>query len=122
VWLRDDAIVHVRVFPHVRQSVADAEQNLEAARSSCGVQRRPVLVDITGCEPLEPQVRRCYTGEALSAFSAIAMLVEATTFGRMIGNIYLQLASAGVPARLFQREGEALTWLSEHVETDLTLS
>jgi hypothetical protein len=115
VWLRDEGIVHVRVFPHARQSVADAEQNLEAARSLCGGQRRPVLVDITGCEPLEPQVRRCYTGDALKPFSAIAMLVDATTFGRMIGNIYLQIATAGVPTRLFQGERESVAWLSEHV-------
>lgn len=111
VRLRDDGVVHVRVFPGVHQSVADAEQNLAVSRTACGGVCRPILVDITGCEPLEPAVRRCYTGEALRAFSAIAMLVDATTFGRMIGNIYLQIASPGVPAQLFQREDDALAWL-----------
>jgi hypothetical protein len=114
VRLREDGIVHVRVFPHTRQSAADAEENLGAARSSCRGQRRPVLVDITGCEPLEPHVRRCYTGDALDPFSAIAMLVDATTFGTMIGNIYLRIASPGVPAKLFQSERESLSWLLRH--------
>jgi hypothetical protein len=115
VQLHEDGIVHVRVFPGVHQTVADAEQNLGAARELCGAARRPVLVDITGCEPLEAQVRRCYTGEALRGFSAIAMLVDATTFGRMIGNIYLQIASPSVPAQLFQRERDSLAWLNKHL-------
>lgn len=115
VQLREEGIVHVRVFPGVHQTVAHAEQNLGAARDQCGGRRRPVLVDITGCEPLEPHVRRCYTGDGLRAFTAIAMLVDATTFGRMIGNIYLQIASPGVPAKLFQRERDSLAWLREHL-------
>jgi hypothetical protein len=114
IHLRDDGIVHVRVFPGAHQRIADAERNLATAIEMCGDRRRPVLVDITGAEPLSHDVRRTYTGETLRAFTAIAMLVDATTFGRMIGNIYLQIASLPVPAKLFLREADATRWLREH--------
>jgi hypothetical protein len=114
ISLRDDGIVHVRVFPGAHQRTTDAEHNLGAAIDARGGKRRPVLVDITGCEPLTHDVRRTYTGEALRSFTAIAMLVDATTFGRMIGNIYLQIAAPKVPAQLFAREVEATRWLLAH--------
>jgi hypothetical protein len=57
-------------------------------------------------------VRRHYTGDVLVAsFVAIALLVEATPFGRTVGNIYLRVARAGIPTRLFANEGDALAWL-----------
>jgi len=57
-------------------------------------------------------VRHYYTGEVLLAsFLALALVVEATPFGRMMGNIYLRVARPGVPTRLFPDEPSALTWL-----------
>ena len=116
VELRPDGVVVARVHPAVPQTVENARANLaEAVRVSTEV-RRPILVDITGCEPLSPEVRREYTGELLiRSFTSIAMLVEATVFGRMIGNIYLQTAGLGLPARLFNREDQALAWLRQHL-------
>ena len=104
----------MRVFPGAHQRIADAERNLAAAIEACAGTRRPVLVDITGCEPLTHDVRRVYTGDKLKAFTAIAMLVDATTFGRMIGNIYLQIAALPVPSQLFAREPDASQWLLAH--------
>jgi hypothetical protein len=115
IQLHDDGLVVVRIHPGVRQSVANARANLEGAIAARAGVRRPILVDISHCEPLAPDVRRCYTGELLvDSFSALAMLVEVSTFGRMIGNIYLQIARLGVPARLFSDEAQALDWLRAH--------
>jgi hypothetical protein len=115
VYLRDDGVVVARVHPGVRQTVDDARANLRAAVAARGPRLRPILVDISGCEPLSPEVRAEYTGDQVgSAFSAIAIVVEATTFGRMIGNIYLRVAALALPTRLFSSEGEALTWLRRY--------
>jgi hypothetical protein len=112
VTLRDDGIVVVRVHPGVRQAVENAQANLVAAIAVRGGVTRPILVDITGCEPLEPEVRKVYAGKAVvSSFSAVGMLVEASAFGRMIGNIYLRIASLGVPTQLFTDKLSALAWL-----------
>ncbi len=115
IFLREDGIVVARIHPGVRQSVVDARANLRAAISARGPQLRPILVDITACEPLAPEVRREYTGEAVgSAFSAIAILVERTTFGSMIGNIYLRIAALALPTQLFSDEAAALGWLRRY--------
>jgi hypothetical protein len=112
IWLREDGIVIARVHPGARQTVTQARENLRAAIAAREGVRRPILVDISGCEPLRPEVRKCYTGPRLSSsFTAIALVVEPTSFGLMIGNIYLQIASPGIPARLFPRERDAIAWL-----------
>ncbi|HZS36848.1 MAG TPA: hypothetical protein VFF06_08480 [Polyangia bacterium] len=118
IFLREDGIVVARIHPGVRQSVHNARANLAGAIAVRGGEKRPILVDISHCEPLDADVRRVYTGETLVAsFSAIAMLVEASAFGRMIGNIYLQIAGLGIPARLFSDETQALAWLQAFTAT-----
>jgi hypothetical protein len=116
VTLRDEGIVVTRIAAGVKQSLADARQNLAATIEACGPRKRPLLVDISRCQPLEPEVRHYYTGEVLvESFLALAVVVEATPFGRMMGNIYLRVARPGVPTRLFPDEGSALAWLRSFV-------
>lgn len=116
IELGADGIVVARIYPGVKQTVADAHGNLAGAVRAAGSRRRPILVDISGCEPLTHEVRRCYTGETLTqSFTAVAMLVEATAFGEMIGNIYLRIAKLGIPARLFRDEPAARRWLGKHL-------
>jgi hypothetical protein len=110
-----DGVVIARIHPGARQSIDNARENLRGAIEARQNRRRPILVDISGCEPLDPDVRRQYTGELLArSFSAIAMLVEESTFGRLIGNIYLRIAQLGVPARLFSSQDRALDWLHRY--------
>lgn len=112
IALRDEGIVVTRIEAGVQQSLAHAKVNLAATVDACGRRKRPLLVDISRCLPLEPAVRHYYTGEVLIAsFLALALVVEATPFGRMMGNIYLRVARPGVPTRLFPDEAGALAWL-----------
>jgi hypothetical protein len=116
ITLRDEGIVVTRIAAGVQQSLGDARQNLAATVAACGRQKRPLLVDISRCQPLEPEVRHYYTGEVLvESFLALALVVEATPFGRMMGNIYLRVARPGVPTRLFPDEDSALAWLRSFV-------
>ena len=116
IGLRTEGIVVTRIEAGVQQSLADAQLNLAATVEVCGRQKRPLLVDISRCRPLEPEVRHYYTGEVLvESFLALAIVVEATPFGRMMGNIYLRVARPGVPTRLFPNEASALAWLHTFV-------
>jgi hypothetical protein len=117
VTVLGDGIVVTRIDAGVTQSLEEARENLASTIASCGGRRRPILVDISRCAPLEPEVRRHYTGDVLVAsFVAIAILVEATPFGRTMGNIYLRVARAAIPTRLFANEGDALAWLRRQRE------
>jgi len=113
ITLQADGCVTTRIHEGVRQSESDARDNLTCTILACGGQRRPLLVDISRCLPLDPEVRHFYTGEKLvESFLALALVVEATAFGRMMGNVYIRVARPGIPTRLFADESSALAWLS----------
>jgi hypothetical protein len=116
VELRPDGIVLTRIKRGVQQSLDDARENLMASVAATGGQKRPLLVDISSCLPLEPAVRHYYTGKLLvDSFSALGLLIEASPFGRMMGNVYLRVARPGIPTRLFADEPSAFDWLQSHL-------
>ena len=115
VHLNGDGLVVVRIRDGARQTISDARSNLAAALSATAGQRRPLLVDIRGAQPLDAAVRHHYSGSVLAAgFLAIALLVESSPLGRMMGNLYLRLVSAGIPMQLFVDETRAVEWLIAH--------
>jgi hypothetical protein len=111
VAMVEDRVITVRVRPGVAQTVADAERNLAAALALSNGDRRAILVDIRDAVPLDGDVRRTYSGPALTGFSALALLIRADPLGRMIGNVYLSVANTPIPTRLFTDEVAALQWL-----------
>jgi hypothetical protein len=109
-------IVRTRIRPGAAQSLDDARQNLAASISTSGGAKRPLLVDISACQPLDPEVRHYYSGRLLvESFSALGLVIESSPFGRMMGNVYLRVARPGIPTQLFTDEPSALAWLARHV-------
>ena len=116
VTLGEDGIITVRVNHGAYQSLVNAKQNLDAALGARDGRRRPLLVDISGAQPLDADVRHYYSGQALvDGFTALGLVVEASPFGLMMGNIYFRVARPGIPTKLFTRSGEAAEWLRGHV-------
>jgi hypothetical protein len=112
ISLSDHGVVVVRIRGGARQSMTDASENLAAAVAQTGGQRRPLLVDIRGAQPLAADVRRQYAGQTVvKAFSALALLIEGSTFGRMMGNVYFSVAQLAIPMKMFVDESQALEWL-----------
>ena len=97
------------------QTVADADELLGAALALGAPARRGVLVDIRRSLPLQTEVRHRYRGRHLSGFCALAMLIEASALGRMMGNVYLRVARLQLPTQLFDDEALALQWLRAEV-------
>ena len=113
--LREDGLVSVRIRDGVYQSLEDARTNLAAAILETAGRRRPLLVDIRTAQPLEADARHHYSGRTLiDSFTALALLVESSRLGRMIGNVYFRVARPGIPAQLFADESQAVEWLSQH--------
>ena len=113
VALSPDGCVTVRVRAGVHQTLSDAQGNLAAAIGLAAGDRRPILVDIREAIPLDAEVRRYYSGQVLiGGFTAMALLVNASPLGRMIGNIYLRIANTAIPTRLFTEEPSARAWLT----------
>lgn len=115
IELAGDELLIVRIKDGARQSLTDAKQNLASAIAEGRNRRRPLLVDIRTAEPLDAEVRHFYSGQVLiDGFSALALLVDATPFGRMMGNVYLRIARPGIPTQLFSDEARAIDWLNGH--------
>jgi hypothetical protein len=113
--LSEGGVLIVRIRPGTHQSLEDAKMNLAMALSETGGRRRPLLIDIRNAQPLDADVRHHYSGQALvDGFSALAMLVEASPLGRIMGNVYLRVARPGIPTQLFSDEARAVEWLIQH--------
>ena len=115
IHLRSDGLVVVNIQHGAFQSLEDAKTNLAAAIAATNARRRPLLVDIRGAQPLDASVRHYYSGpRVVEHFSALALLVEGTPLGRMMGNVYLRVVRLGIPTRLFSDESVASTWLTRY--------
>ena len=114
--LNAQGLLIVRINDGAEQTLDDATENLAAAVSETGGKRRPLLIDIRTAKPLDADARHHYSGQTLvDRFSALALLVEASPFGRMMGNVYLRVARPGIPTRLFSDETQATQWLNGHL-------
>jgi hypothetical protein len=115
IGLNEAGLVIVRINDGAHQSLDDAKENLAAAVSETGGTRRPILIDIRTAQPLDADARHHYSGQTLvDRFSALALLVDASPFGRMMGNVYLRIARPGIPTQLFADEARAVEWLNGH--------
>src|SRR5262245_11569282 len=113
--LEEDGVLVVRIQHGARQSIAEAKENLAVAVAETLGRRRPLLIDIRGAQPLDADARHHYSGQTLiDCFSALALLIEGSPFGRMMGNVYLRVARPGIPTQLFLDESEAVEWLQGH--------
>jgi hypothetical protein len=116
IALNDQGFLIVRVNDGAYQTLDDAKENLAAAVSETGGYRRPLLIDIRTAKPLDADARHHYSGLTLvERFSALALLVEGSPFGRMMGNVYLRIARPGIPTQLFAEEAQARKWLTDYL-------
>ena len=116
IALNDRGLLIVRINDGAFQSLDDAKENLAVAVSETRGQRRPLLIDIRTAKPLDADARHHYSGLTLvERFSALALLIEGSPFGRMMGNVYLRIARPGIPTQLFAEEAQALKWLTDYL-------
>jgi hypothetical protein len=115
IHLSGEGLVIVRIHDDAHQLLEDAKMNLATALAETAGRRRPLLVDIRTAQPLDADARHHYSGQTLvDGFLALALLVDGSPFGRMMGNVYLRVARPGIPTQLFTDEQRAVEWLIKH--------
>ena len=116
IALNERGLLIVRINDGASQSLDDSKTNLALAVRETGGVRRPLLIDIRTAQPLDADARHHYSGQTLvERFSALALLVDASPFGRMMGNVYLRIARPGIPTQLFAEEAHAQKWLTDYL-------
>lgn len=108
---REDGILHVCALPGVGQSADDARENLSIARQLIANEAVRVLVDARQSGILEREARATYAAEA--EFVIAQALIVGSAFTRIAGNMFVRVASAKIPTRVFTSEEAALRWLKE---------
>jgi len=117
VELMSEGFVRATIHPQARQGLTEAMENLAATVTACQGQRRPLLVDIRNCQPLEPEARRYYSGDVFKkSFLALAMLVDMSPVGMTAVNVYLRIAKIVIPVQMFTDEAKAVEWLKGFVK------
>ena len=112
ISFEDDTFIRVSIADGAEQTIADAHDNQNVAFELAGHKRRPLLVDIRGAKPLQPEVRREYRGAVIAErFTHLALLVHASPVGIMMGNIYMKIAKTVIPIQIFTDEAKALQWI-----------
>ena len=115
IHLSVEGLVIVRIRDGAYQSLDDAKTNLATAIAATAGRRRPLLIDIRTAQPLDAEARHLYSGQTLvDGFLALALVVDSSPFGRMMGNVYLRIARPGIPTQLFTDEPRAVEWLIKH--------
>ena len=111
VELEDELLV-VKIRAGLRQTLEDARDNIDACVEISGAARPGLLLDITHAVSLDPPVRHFYTGSVVvDLCSALALVVEMSPLGRIMGNVYLRVANPGIPTRVFDDRTKARAWL-----------
>ncbi len=112
VHFSERGFVVVEILPNIQQTIEDAQHTIDLAVSVSNGIKQGILVNLTKAVPLTAEVRQIYKGPNVDAnFSAVALLIEASAFGRSLGNFYLNATSKGAPKKLFTDMDHAAKWL-----------
>ncbi len=107
-----DGVVVATIRDGVTQQLEDAQENYAAVAKEAGSHLCPLLIDMRAAAPLTAAARHFYAAKKMDdSFTALALLVHASPLGKMIGNVYFQIARHKVPVRMFADEGLAWEWL-----------
>lgn len=110
-WERPDGIMVQQPKAGMTQSLADARENIAAFERIAGGATRLLLLDLRAKFAMESGVREFYASpEAARLIQAMAMLIG-SSFGRVVGNLYMTVSPPPLPIRMFTSEDEAIAWL-----------
>lgn len=113
--LTADGIALVEILPNIQQTTQDAIENLEMAVSIRPGKVCPLLVDLRGALPLEPEARHVYSGDKVNvSFSALSMLVNKDPLSRMMMSVYLGRVRLAIPVKVYDDPDKAINWLKSH--------
>jgi len=111
IWLRDDGIVQIVIFPNAAEGQADAQTNVATCFRVGGERRRPVLVDVRQMKGFEREARVYYSSEETAQIITALGLLVGSPLSRVLANFFLGLNRVRVPTKLFISEEKAVEWL-----------
>jgi hypothetical protein len=112
-WMGSDGICRTKTKPRAEITLKEAEENSVTVNSFYKGKNFPLLIDTRDIKYIERKAREHFSiGNRDTHVTAFALLVK-SPLSRMIGNFFMGLNKPSVPARLFDKETEAIEWLKQ---------
>ncbi len=108
---RADGLIVQRLLVNSAQTIADAQENIDALVAMTGTTPRGLLFDARPGLSTDAGVREVYAkSEGMKRLFGIGMVINSTA-GRIAGNFLIAVQVPSTPTRLFNDEEAALVWL-----------
>jgi hypothetical protein len=100
-------------------TLADAEEDFEAAKTLARGEARPLLVDERGLRGADQNVRKFWVSPQIPAVcKCVAVITGSSPVSNMIGNFVITVSKPAVPTKLFNTEQAAMPWIEWFLDDD----
>lgn len=111
LWLDEDGLIHLRPHALREQTLADAIENVAAAKQIRGDAARALLVHFHDEAPQTTESRAYYLSPDASRGLLAVAVMTGSVLGRIFGNLMIGASRGEVPVKLFDDEASASLWL-----------
>ena len=114
-WMGADGICRTKTKPLVEITLKETMENSVAVSSLYKDKKFPLLVDARTIKSIEREARKHFsTNGRETKITSFALIIK-SPLSRIIGNFFMALNKPLIPARLFDNEEEAITWLKNYL-------
>lgn len=111
IWLGDDGIVRLVIKRGSEETLDTAKKNIAAIVKVSGVEKKPLLVDLTAVKSANREAIVYYTGEETTKSIAAVAMLTGSPVGKVLANFSLRFWPAKHSIKSFALEGDAIEWL-----------
>jgi hypothetical protein len=98
------------------QSMEDSIRSMEGFVKKYGNKKYCFLLDIIHAAPSDREARE-YAEKKLPNIARAIAIISNSVFGKMLGNLFLGLNPPAYPAKIFDNETEARSWLRQYLDS-----
>lgn len=114
-WMGNDGICRTKTKLGAEIDMPEARQNSIAVNSFFTGKKFPLIVDSRDVKRISADARKHFsTNGRQTAINSMAIIVK-SPLSRVVGNFFMGLNKPAVPARLFEKEDEAIKWLKQFI-------
>lgn len=115
-WMGEDGIARTKVKPQAEVNLKESLENSVAVNALCNTKKFPLLVDSRQIKSISKEARDNFSIQNRSTnINAFAVIIE-SPLSRIIGNFFMGLNKPSVPAKLFNNEEDAVSWLKQYLQ------
>ncbi len=114
-WIEQDGICRTKTKPKAEIEFEQAKENSIVVTGFYTNKKFPLLIDARNVKQISGEARKHFsTNGRETVINAMAIIVK-SPLSRVVGNFFMGLNKPPMPARLFEREDEAVKWLKQYL-------